>query len=106
MAGMCYKRSMSRSLHLILVLLLALALGACASNGEKPYVEKPVDELYNAGMDAMNQQEYSEAAHLFDEVERQHPYSEWASRAQLMAAYANYNAYMCDDAINTLDRFI
>jgi outer membrane protein assembly factor BamD len=91
---------------LSLALISILALSACAGDEKRPYVEKPVDELYNAGMDAMNEQEYAEAAHLFDEVERQHPYSEWASRAQLMAAYANYQAYSCDDSITTLDRFI
>ena len=47
-----------------------------------------------------------EAARLFDEVERQHPYSQWATRAQLMAAYAHYQALAYDDAIIALDRFI
>jgi outer membrane protein assembly factor BamD len=33
--------------------------------------------------------DYVTAAKLFDEVERQHPYSSWARRAQLMSAF-NY----------------
>lgn len=90
-------------------LFFALALlSACASDDkeEKPYVEQPVDKLYNGAMAAMNDREYGEAARLFDEVERQHPYSEWASRAQLMAAYANYQSYKYDDSVTTLNRFI
>ena len=49
---------------------------------------------------------YTSAAKEFDEVERQHPYSVWAPRAQLMAAYAHYQNNKYDDAINALDRFI
>src|SRR3546814_13672111 len=57
-------------------------------------------------MNAMQAGEYDEAARLFDEVERQHPYSEWAAKAQLMAAYAFYQENSYDEAINALDRFI
>ena len=42
----------------------------------------------------------------FDEVERQHPYSPWAIRSEIMAAYANYKNGQYDDAVSTLDRFV
>ena len=48
---------------------------------------------------------YRDAAREFDEVERQHPYSVWATKAQLMAAYAYYQSNRYDDAIIALDRF-
>jgi len=89
------------------VLLPALlVLWGCGSDDTPQYVEQPVEPLYNAGMDALLDEEYETSARLFDEVERQHPYSAWAVKAQLMAAYAHYldNAY--DDAIAALDRFI
>ncbi|MEQ8354895.1 MAG: outer membrane protein assembly factor BamD [Kiloniellaceae bacterium] len=86
--------------------LLGLSLVACSSNERPAYVEKPVEELYNGAMNALQAGEYDEAARLFDEVERQHPYSEWASKAQLMAAYAFYQENSYDEAINALDRFI
>ena len=35
--------------------------------------------------------DYEHAAKLFDEVERQHPYSVWARRAQLMSAFSYYH---------------
>ncbi len=87
------------------IAILALAAG-CSSDEEPAYIERPVEELYNGATDELLQNNYDEAAALYDEVERQHPYSVWASKAQLMAAYAFYQANKYDDAINTLDRFI
>lgn len=83
-----------------------LLLSACSSSEEENYVERPVEELYNEGMDALQGGELKTAAKAFDEVERQHPYSVWATKAQLMAAYALYEDNKYDDAINALDRFI
>lgn len=85
---------------------LALALAGCSSSDEDVYVERSVEELYNRGMDLVTEGAYKTAAKAFDEVERQHPYSVWATKAQLMAAYALYEDNSYDDAINALDRFI
>jgi outer membrane protein assembly factor BamD len=84
---------------------LLLALAACADD-KAPYVEQPVEELYNKALDLAEEREYEAAATAFDEVERQHPYSIWATRAQLMAAYSNYQANAYDEAIIAADRFI
>jgi outer membrane protein assembly factor BamD len=85
--------------------LMSLVAG-CSSDDEAPYIEQPVEQLYNGATDELLNANYDEAARLYDEVERQHPYSVWASKAQLMAAYAFYQANKYDDAVNTLDRFI
>jgi len=85
--------------------LLALTLGACGDK-KKEYVERPVEQLYNEAMDAMVGKDYASATERFDEVERQHPYSSWATRAQLMSAYSYYLQNRYDDAIVALDRFI
>jgi outer membrane protein assembly factor BamD len=82
------------------------ALAACSGREEDEYVEKPVEELYNNAVNAMSSGLYRRAARLFDEVERQHPYSVWATRAQIQAAYAHYQTNKYDDAIVALDRFI
>lgn len=92
--------------RLAAALVLGLAITACESDGPAPYVERPVEELYNGAMNALQAGQYRESARLFDEVERQHPYSEWAAKAQLMAAYAFYQENSYDEAINALDRFI
>ena len=85
--------------------LIALVAG-CAGKGEPPYVERPVEELYNQAYDLMNAGDSHKAAQAFEEVDRQHPYSEWATRAQLMAAYAYYQANEYDAAIDAARRFI
>ncbi len=88
------------------VVALVTLLSACS--GEKPpeYVERQVDEIYNRAVDQLEQREYATAAELFDEVERQHPYSVWATKAQLMAGFAHYQANAYPEAIIALDRFI
>jgi outer membrane assembly lipoprotein YfiO len=89
----------------VLALTVATLLAACSEKKEE-YVERPVEELYNEAMDLVDKSEYTKAAKAFEEVERQHPYSVWATKAQLMAAYALYERNKYDDAIIQLDRFI
>ena len=87
---------------------VALSLTACASRDrdELAYVEQPVETLYAEAFDRMQRRRYDEAAAYFDEVERQHPFSEWARRSMLMAAYANYRQSKYDEAISDAQRFI
>jgi len=85
---------------------LLLVLAACSSTKEEAYVERPVEQIYNEASSLLQQGEYRRAAQTFDEVDRQHPYSPWAVRAQLMSAYALYEAQRYDEAINALERFI
>jgi len=92
--------------HIVLVLAIAVLAAACGDKKEEAYVERPVEDIYNDAMNALGQGSYRDAAKQFDEVERQHPYSAWASKAQLMAAYALYEDSKYDDAIVALDRFI
>jgi outer membrane protein assembly factor BamD len=86
-------------------LALLLALGACGSK-EEAYVERPVEELYNKAMDQLVEGNYKLSAKGFDEVERQHPYSVWATKSQLMSAFANYQINQYDEAILAAERFI
>lgn len=93
----------------ITTLLLAAALGLAACSGDKApetYVEEPVEQLYNAAVDELEKGSYELAGTKFDEVERQHPYSTWAVKAQVMAAYSLYMANKYDEAVLALDRFI
>lgn len=100
------------------VVLLALAasmvpLTACASlmgggrtKADTRYVARDVNTLYNAGWDRMRQRNYAQAALIFDEVERQHPYSVWARRAQLMSAFNYYAARDHTKSIESARRFL
>jgi len=86
-------------------LAVTLVLAACSKDKEE-YIERPVDNIYNTAVDLLTAERYQAAAKEFDEVERQHPYSVWATKAQIMAAYAYYQANKYDEAIVGLDRFI
>jgi outer membrane protein assembly factor BamD len=86
--------------------LIVAALAGCESSDKPKYVERPVDELYGEGLVELEKDNFKNAAALFDEVDRQHPYSQWAVRSQLMAAYSYYQANEYDDAIGALDRFM
>ncbi len=97
--------NLSSRLLPVLFLALALALAACAAPPDD-YVERPVEDIYNTAMNSLLAANFVEAAKKFDEVERQHPYSVWATKAQLMAAFANYQNSRYDEAIIALDRFI
>jgi len=86
---------------------LALLLGACAGDSlDDAYVERPVNDLYNTALDELQWGNNTRAAAAFQEVERQHPYSQWATRGQLMAAYAFYEAQEYDQAVDASRRFI
>ncbi len=87
-----------------------LVLTACGSDDDDPdkIAEKneSVDVLYNKAEATFQRKAYKQAIEDFEEVERQHPYSEWATRAQIMAAYSGYRGGQFDDAIAILDRFV
>ncbi|MCH7544194.1 MAG: outer membrane protein assembly factor BamD [Proteobacteria bacterium] len=82
--------------------------GACEVIRQAPEEapEGPPEQLYNTGMDLLLGGNPVAAAAVFDEVDRQHPYSVWANKAQIMAAYALYKRNRYDDAIVALERFI
>ncbi len=85
--------------------LIALAMAGCSAKKDT-YVEQPVDQLYNKAMDQLDKGDYTRASKSFDDVDQQHPNSVWATKAQLMSAYALYKAEKQDEAVVALDRFI
>ena len=102
--------SKSRS-GLILMTVAVAALTVSACSGTKPrqrlaYEERPVELLYNTGYQRLQSKRWTDAVDYFQEVERQHPYSEWSRRAILMQVYAYYQNNNYQDAIAAADRFI
>lgn len=91
--------------YFIFIAILAL-LAACNRDRDQALPERPVEELYNIALNSLLQENYQAASRQFEEVERQHPYSVWATRAQLMGAYSLYTNARYDEAIVALDRFI
>lgn len=100
------------------IVAAGLVLGACEtvdsinpfSSSEPEFApgqgDVPVEVLYNNAVEQLAQEDYRTAAPLFEEVERQYPYSVWARRAILMAAYSYYAINKYGDAINAVERFL
>ena len=102
---------LSRSAFLLAACAIAVPLAGCATGrgggkGDTNYVARDVSTLYSAAKRTMDQGDYERAAKLFDEVERQHPYSVWARRAQLMSAFNYYLAKKYTDAVSSAQRFV
>ena len=91
------------------VVLAAAALSACAWFGDKdlPLSDDPPDRLYNEGLFLLNtKHDFKAAAKKFEEVDRQHPYSEWARKSLIMSAYAYYESRQFDEAITSAKRYV
>ncbi|MDQ3140159.1 MAG: outer membrane protein assembly factor BamD [Pseudomonadota bacterium] len=95
-----------------LAFVAALApLAGCATPGaskgaDTRYVARDVNSLYSSAKTQLDRGRYTQAAELFDEVERQHPYSIWARRAQLMSAFSYYAAKDHTKSIESARRFL
>jgi outer membrane protein assembly factor BamD len=102
--------TLSRSIALALIAATALPVAGCAGRGKAkadiPYVARDVGTLYTAARKRLDMGQYKIAAALFDEVERQHPYSIWARRAQLMSAFSYYLAHDYTNSIQAAQRFL
>ena len=93
----------------IAAITAALTVSACQNGNrtqERAYVERPVEQLYAAAAEELDKRDYLTAIQLFNEVERQHPYSEWARRASLMSAFASYESGKFTDSISTAQRYV
>ena len=92
------------------VILLAVTLGACTSifgTKDDTPPDEPADKLYNEGLYLLNaKNDPKEAAKKFEEVDRQHPYSEWARKSLIMSSYAYYQAGNYDDSVTAAKRYI
>jgi outer membrane protein assembly factor BamD len=99
-----------------LVVLLA-PLGACSSlsslssmfskSDDDTYVEEPADKLYNEGLFLLNdKKDFKSAAKKFEEVDRQHPYSDWARKSLIMSAFAYYEGGDYDESITAAKRYV
>jgi outer membrane protein assembly factor BamD len=97
------------------LIVLAIPLSGCGTGAlwdkffakDDTFVDEPADKLYNEGLYLMNQKHDPKAASKkFEEVDRQHPYSDWARKSLLMSAYAFYNAGDYDSCIGAATRYV
>jgi outer membrane protein assembly factor BamD len=99
----------------VAMLLVALSLGACSGLGSLDFFSKkddtppdePADKLYNEGLYYLNAKSNPrDAVKKFEEVDRQHPYSEWARKSLIMSAFSYYQAGQYDECITSAKRYI
>ncbi len=97
------------------LILLALPLSGCGTGAlwdkfmakDDTFVDEPADKLYNEGLYLMNEKKDTKAAgKKFEEVDRQHPYSDWARKSLLMSAYASYQSADYDGCIGAATRYV
>jgi len=86
--------------------LLAGLLAGCADDANKIAPDEPADKLYNEGLTLLNKKEFVDSAKKFEEVDRQHPYSDWGRKSLLMAAFAYYEGGKYDDTITAAKRYV
>ncbi len=96
---------MMAMMKFVFALALAVLLAACSTDNVENET-RPAEDLYSEARAKMEDGDLAEATQLFEEVERQHPYSKWATEAQLMSALSSYEDQRYDEAIIALDRFI
>ena len=93
---------------LIVSVFLSIFLISCSSTKlEVPKTEgEELKILYNQALNMVSERDFVDAAIIFEDIERQYPYSKWAAKSQLMSAYCYYKSRFYDESLNSLDRFI
>jgi outer membrane protein assembly factor BamD len=107
-------RGTSAVARAIALAVMLAPLCACSSFGDffgskddDSFVEEPADKLYNEGLYLLNdKREYKSAAKKFEEVDRQHPYSDWARKSLIMSAFAYYESGDYDESITAAKRYV
>lgn len=100
------------ALRIAALVVVGLSISGCNSlfsKDEDEYAvieEEPAEILYNEGLLLVNSGSFVAAADKFDEVERIHPYSEWARKSLIMSAYTNYESERYADAITSAKRYV
>lgn len=111
-AKLCVQARVKGALRSALVAVMCISVSACTlfnrDNDEEFEIveEEPADRLYNEGLALLGGGSYGRAAEKFEEVDRVHPYSEWARRSLLMSAYAHFEAGRYTSAIGAAERYV
>jgi outer membrane protein assembly factor BamD len=107
----CVQKDRRRIVHALTAIALAIGVGACSEidffKKDDVAPDEPADRLYNEGLFLLNQKKDPKAAaKKFEEVDRQHPYSEWARKALIMASYSYYTAGEYEECVAGAQRYI
>jgi len=96
-----------RPLALVLLLAGAGLVTGCASDKDDVLIpDEPAEKIYNEGLTLLRKQDPEKAAQRFEDVDRTHPYSEWARKSLLMTTYSYFEAGKYDEAIGSGRRYV
>ncbi len=104
-------RSAVFALRLAGLVMVGASLAGCANlfNTDKEetiYPDVPAEQRYNEALTLMQKEDYAEAIKRFEDVDRQHPYSDWARKAMLMTAYIYYTQGQYDECAGVAKRYL
>lgn len=101
------RRALTATIGLVLA---AGLLGGCGSlfGGDKPEItsDDPPNVIYGQAETLVDKGDFKEAARQYEQVDINHPYSQEARRAIVMAAYSYYRAGEYEDAVSAADRYL
>ncbi len=101
------RQSFVRAAAVLVLVGSAVTLIGCSSEKTlEPFVEIPAEKSYNAGLAYLQQGDYAKATKKFEEVDEQHPYSEWARKSLIMTTYTNYTRANFTEAITQGKRYL
>lgn len=113
------RTGLGTALRVLVILPLAVSLAGCASLGnfslgslwgdkkeDELLPDQPADLLYNEALTLLNKKDFEKAAKKFEEVDRQHPYSEWGRKSLLMSAYAYYEGQKHPETVIAARRYL
>jgi len=113
------RTGLGTALRLLVILPLGVSLSGCASLGnfslgslwgdkkeDELLPDQPADLLYNEALTLLNKKDFEKAAKKFEEVDRQHPYSEWGRKSLLMSAYAYYEGQKHPETVIAARRYL
>ena len=90
-----------------IILLLAVLVSCADTKLQTPETEgERLQILYSNAMKLVNKKDFVDAAILFEDIERQYPYSKWSNQAQLMTSFCYYKSSMYNESLDSLERFI
>jgi outer membrane protein assembly factor BamD len=89
----------------IICSVIALA-GCLTKKDEVDEPDVPAGQLYNQALALMQNGKLKAASERFDEVDKQHPYTEWARKALIMSAFTNFRLGKYDESITASKRYI
>ena len=92
----------------IILILVSFFLINCSSKNEnliKPKKTIPLELLYKEAYKNFEQGQYQYAVELFQEVEKNYGYTEWAAKALLLKSYIYYDSSRYVEALENLKNF-